>query len=457
MFKNYLSTCLILLGLVCLGISDESYAGPLEELAQADADWKSVQFGQAESGYKAVALNYPSTNYALTAQKKLVMLYKHDQPKAKAAFQELCTNFSAHEQIANTIYDIAVHYRETESYKKYEMVKLFCQHILDNWPESKWAIWAQSKIAASDAVLGEESSAEVAFNTLISNFSDHEHVAKAAYDIVHAYNLAGDYSKAERLYQRIINTWPPAKYMMWIHIDMAHSYIPRDNDANAQTAVGALFENISSDEFIPGALYDIAQHYERVNKHEKARQVYQEVVNKAPQDYYAMWAQMGVVVSDIHLGDEAAVQSSFNKLVTDFSGNERLPDAVFYIGENYKWLENYEKAKQYYQYVLDHWPRHEHHGIWTQIDLTQAKIALGEKESAKSIIDEMVAQLNAGFPYYSHWPAVAGEAYCHAAYCYRLMGEAEKSKECYQKIVANYQGHRRVEHAQGWLNHYNAE
>jgi len=345
MFRNYLSTCLILLGLVCFGVADESYAGPLEELAQADADWKSGQFGRAESGYKAVASNYLGTNYALTAQKKLVMLYKHDQPKAKAAFQELVANFSTHEQIANAVYDIAVHYREIESYKKYEMVKLFCQHILDNWPDSEWAIWAQSKIAVSNVILGEESSAEAAFNTLISNFSDHEHVAKAAYDVAHEYNLAGNYNKAERLYQRIINTWLPAKHMMWIHVDLAHSYIPRDNNAIARAAIDALVENISSHEFIPGALYDIAQHYERVNKYAKARQVYQEVVNKAPQDYYGMWSQMGVVLSSISFDDGPAAQAATDKLITDYSDNERLSDAVHAVAVQYDAAGKYEKAE----------------------------------------------------------------------------------------------------------------
>jgi TolA-binding protein len=442
MFKKNHFISFVAFGLVFLGISVKCIAGPSEELAQADAYWKNGNFGQAETTYKALVTGYPGSDYSLEAQKKLVMLYKHEQPQAKAAFQELTTTFSTHEFLAKKIYDIAMYYQETESYKKYEMIKLLCQYILDNLPNSEYAMWAQSKVAMSNVVLGDESSAQAAFNALISRFSEHEYVEKAAYDVAHQYNAAGNYDGAASIYQRVVNTWPPAKNLMWTQVEMAHSYISRDNDAIAQIAIEILFDNILSREFIPGALYDIAQHYGRVKKHERARYVYQRVIDMVPSDYYSMWSAMGVAMSSISLDDEVAAQAAINKLNSDFSENERLCDAVHAVAVQYDAAGKYDKAEQYYQYVLEHWPNHDHHAIWTRVEWAHLNINFNQKSKATTIIDELVAKLKAGLPVYSYWPTVAGEAYCHAAGCYKKSGEYTKAIECYKKVVDDYPTHR---------------
>jgi TolA-binding protein len=435
MSKKNLFMTFVLSGLVFLGIADKCIAGASEKLVQADTYWKNGNFGQAKATYQAVATNYPKTDYALEAQKKLVMLYKHEQPQAMEAFQELITTFSTHELLAKTIFDISIYYKETESYKKYEMIKLFCQHILNTFPKSEYAVWAQSKIAISNIALGDESSAQIAFDTLISKFSENEHAAKATYDVAHQYNVTGNYEGAEKIYQRIINTWTTEKKLMWTQVEMAHSNISHDNDDIAQIAIGILVDKISMHEIIPGALYDIAQHYGRVNMHERARWVYQQVLDKVPSDYYAIWSAMGVAMSSISLDDNTAAQAAIDKLITDFSRNPRISDAVFAIAYHYDNLHNYAKARQYYQYILDHWPTHEHHALWTVIHLARMNIILGEPNTAELVIDNLVTKLNADVPLYSYWTDVAGEAYRLAGEIYIQLGKYEKAIQLYQQVL----------------------
>ncbi len=69
--------------------------------------------------------------------------------------------------------------------------------------------------------------------------------------------------------------------------------------------------NLSNHDYIAAALFDIADHYGRINEHEKARQLYLHVAdNHRKDDVRTMWAQMRVVMSNISLDIETASQAA---------------------------------------------------------------------------------------------------------------------------------------------------
>ncbi len=440
MFKKVLLVCSVLFCLIFFGLARECFAGAKAQLEQAKAHQKNGDCRQAEAAYKAIAKDYPGTGYALQAQKKLVMLYKHDQPQAKAAFQKLVADFSTHELLPEAVYEIAQHYSETQSWEKFEMANQFHQYFVDNWPTHEYAMLALSGLAISNIHLGNNAAAQAAVERLVADFSDNEHIAKAVYDVAHRYNGVG--KKAEQLYQRVIDNWPEAKHAMWEQINPAHTNISSGNDADAKAVIDKLTAHLSKSEFIGGVLYDIAAHYGRLGKYKKAKQYYQYVVNNRPENAYAMWSQMNVTMLDISLGDEASAKAAIDKLVVDFSEHKQLSDAVFAIAVHYDRLEKHEKAKQYYQYVLDHWPNHEHHAVWTIIHLARMNIELGDKVAAEVVIDGLVANLDADVPLYSYWRVVAAEAYCLAGSCYEQLGKHEEAIRCYEKVVNDYPDHR---------------
>jgi len=419
------------------------------KLKQAETYRRNGDHGRAKATYNAVVTDHPGTDYALEAQSKLVTLYKHDQQQARAAFRELIVNFSNHQLLVEIIYDIAEHYHKTESYQKYEMAKQFYQYILDSWPEHERAMWAQSGVAVSNICLGEMEAAKAAAEKLIVDFSDNEGIAKVVYDIAHQFNRFEEYKKAGWLYGQVIASWPESKHAMWKQLDLIHAKLSLGNDTAVQPAIDELVANLSNHEFIATALFDIAEHYGRLGKHQKAAQLYQYIAdNWRREDIRSMWSQMRVAMSYISLDNETAAQIAIDKLVANFSKNERIADAVYAVADHYNKLEKYEKARQVYQHVLENWPKHEHHRIWTQVDLARTNIILGDTNTAKTILDSLVAKLNAGSPGYSYWPAVAGEAYYHVGGWYGRMGKFDEAVGCYQKIVDDYPGHRRAEHTQ---------
>jgi tetratricopeptide (TPR) repeat protein len=316
-------------------MAEVCFADAADALGQAEAYQRENSFGHAEAAYKAIVTDYPGTNYAVEAQKRLVMLYKHEPSQAEAAFQKLLSDFSGQGLLAESIHEIAEHHRENKSYRQFEAASQFYQYLAEHWPASPYGMRGQSGLALSSIAANNEAAAQAAIDKLFSDYSEYDGIAKAVYDVAHWCNLYWKYEQATQLYQRVIDNWPQVKREMWIHVDLAHSNIVSGNDTAAQADIDELAAKISEEEFVAGALYDIAEHYQRLGRHARAKQVYQYVVDNRPGDYYGVWSQMGVVVSDIHLGNEAGVQVAFDKLIADFSGHEHLSDAVFYISDNY--------------------------------------------------------------------------------------------------------------------------
>jgi tetratricopeptide (TPR) repeat protein len=445
MFKRVLSVCLVLSSLLFSGIAAECFADATAELNQAETYVQDGSYDQAEAAYKAVVASYPGTDSALQAQKKLIMLYMHDQPKATTAFQDLTTNFSTDPNLPEVVYEIAEYYRYTVSNNRYEMTKLFYQYFVDTWPQHSLAMWAQAGLAASHTCLGDMTTTRTIVERVIVDFSNSPEVEKAAYDVAHQYNRFGRYTEAKQLYQYVISNWPEAKHALWKQVDNAHSSVTDGNDSAVQAAVDVLKSNLSTREFVATALFDIAEHYGKLGRHDKARTLYKYVAdNHRRDDVRTLWSQMRFIMSSISLGDETAAQADMSQLLANFSNHSRLADAVCAVAEHYDNLGKYEKARQYYRYISDTWPKHEHYGLWSQIDVAWTDIALGDNTEAAQLVDALVAKLNAGFPAYAYWPAVAGEAYWLAAESYCRLAQYEKAIECCEKVINDHPEHRRT-------------
>ena len=445
MFRKIPLVSLVLFGLLFSGIAGECFADAVAQIQQADAYVANGEYAQAEAAYKAVVANYPGTDNALEAQEKLVTLYMHDQPQATTAFQELTVNFSSNAKMPETVYEIAKHYRYTVSHERYKMTKLFYQYFVDTWPQHSLVMWAQSGLAASHICLDETEAGKAAAEKLVNEYSSQQQIEAAVCDVAHQYNRLGKYEEAKQLYQYIISNWPEAKYALWKQVDNAHSSVADGNDSAAQAAVDVLKSNLSTREFVATALFDIAEHYGKLSRYDKARTLYKYVAdNHRRDDVRSLWSQMRVIMSSISLGDETAAQAAMSQLLANFSDHSRLVDAVCAVAEHYDNLGKYEKARQYYRYISDTWPKDEHYGIWSQIDIAWTDIALGDNTEAEQLIDALVVKLNAGFPAYAYWPTVAGEAYWLAAESYCRLGQYEKAIECCEKVVNDYPEHRRA-------------
>ena len=75
MFKQFILISLILSALLFSEMTSQCFADVSAQLKQAREYNNNGYLSQAEDIYKAIVQNNPGTDYALTAQKELVLMY----------------------------------------------------------------------------------------------------------------------------------------------------------------------------------------------------------------------------------------------------------------------------------------------------------------------------------------------------------------------------------------------
>jgi TolA-binding protein len=425
--------------------------------------------------------NWPAADYTAWSQMDLAKSYVDigDDPNAEAAVKKLLANYSNNPSIAQIVYDMASCYRQAKKHPK--AISLY-QHIIDNWPQQKYAMWSLRDLAMSNFDRGDDPNAHAAVDKLIADYSDHVHIPGNVYEVAKYYRKHAKYKKAINLYQRIVEKWPGTDHALWSQLDMAMSYATIGEDPNAEAAIDKLVIRFSKNQHIAGVVYEMAKSYRLSKKDDKANQICHLVIDKWPKGEHAMLAQADLIKTYLALGNNAAAEAGVDKLLIEFARNKHRAKAIYDTAYQYRKLGNYDKADQLYQYVIDTWPDSTD-AMWSYMDLAKLYIDLGNEPNVQSALDKLVADFNdhpdlpeavfvIGEQYYykafddnkkcikvksqeylykakdiwerilAQWPDSKSIGLKHAQYftavCYRRFGEYEKAITHYQKVVYNW-------------------
>ncbi len=407
MFKKILFMPLVLFGLVFFQMAGECFAGASSQLEQAQTYMNNGDYEQAEGIYKTIVQNYPGTDHALEAQKQVTVLYIDwdKQAQAQAALQELVAGFSENEHIAKAVYEVAQKYRWLQKYDKAGEVY---QTVVEKWPgNDKYAIASQIGVARSNIEVGNDAGADAAMQKLITQFSDHQDVVSAVYQLAHHCRKLGRHDKTSKYYQVIVDRWPGHEHAIWSQVGVVRANIGLGNNADANAAIEKLLTDFSGDPDIVWAIFNISYQYHQYGRY---------IVENRPGTKYAMWAQAGVAMSKVEPGNDTAADAAIAKLLADFSGHPDLPLVI-----------SWGFAEQYYTKAL----QLENQGLGKQAREHFQKAAM---------ICEIVINLFPG-------SGATLEACRWAGDSYRKLGKYEKSIQCYQRVADDYPEYHLAWHA----------
>jgi tetratricopeptide (TPR) repeat protein len=244
--------------------------------------------------------------------------------------------------------------------------------------------------------------------------ADEPDTASDAYDWAEIHFKSQNYDRAKPLYTLILDNWPDDVY----YAPRALAGLAKSNlalgDAEAgDAAVDKLLSEYSDNPHIGWALHHVAQHCKFLEQYERARGLYQYFLEHWPEDHYAMWCRIGLAQVDDFLGNTQAAESAIAEVLADYSQHEDMPAVVCNTAQHYFDVRNYEKARYYYQYVIDTWPEHEY-AMWsrqglaelqtaeatdtseewaqivTQINLAKSNIANADANAAQAVVDELL-------------------------------------------------------------------
>ena len=200
-----------------------------------------------------------------------------------------------------------------------------------------------------------------------------------------AYKKNEQYEQAEAIYKTVVADYGGSDYALEAQKNLAILYINR-----AQAACERLITDFSSHPALPEALYRVADEYQILQSHERARQIYQYIVDNLPESDMAVPAQMDVVISNLELGKDAEAEAETRKLIVDFAGHPHLPDALCGVANEYQGRQRHERAIELYRYIADTLPESDM-ALPARMNVVISNLELGKDIEAQAATYKLVA------------------------------------------------------------------
>lgn len=343
---------------------------------------------EAEQSYLTIVQQYPGTDSAFAARKNLAILYANsgDDAKADAAIYDLVTDYPQRDGLGQSVCDIADRYRKLNRHGK---ARDLYANNLDSFANDDSALWSRMGYAISSIELKDNVAALAATQQLIEENSLDEHVSTALCLIADTYRKVGKHELSCQLYDYVLTDWPNTEYNFWSRMGLIISSIQQNNCIVADVAVDELLENYPQDSRTPNAVCRIADSYRKRGRHAKARELYDYVVGNWPNAEHALWSKMGAAVASIELSDPNGADSDLTGLFADFSEDSRMSVAACSIGDAFRKGNQNQKARAYYEYVVDNWSGSKH-ALWSQMGLVISNIKLSSGQEALDSIDDLL-------------------------------------------------------------------
>ena len=253
--------------------------------------------------------------------------------------------------------------------------------------------------------------------------------ADVAADLEQAGELckSGMYAEAEPVYRKVLETSKPGDMPAYRAAQMLPQvYLATDRVPQAQEAVTQLLTGFGSQKGLPAALHNLVDEAKSLKKTQQIRDIYQNILTDQPQHPQAVWLKMGIAIAAVHLGDSQGADAILQKLPAEHATEPRLGDAVNRIASAYQKLEQYDKARTLYQYVVDKWPK-TNSGLAGQSGVVQCAIAVDDTAAAEAGIQKLLTDYAANLS--------LGLAVRTLGDQYRAKGKLQPARALYQYVV----------------------
>jgi len=360
----------------------------------------------------------------------IVDIHRGEIAAAEAALESLINNYPNEMALSSAVFDVAYAFSPTRPDKA---ITLF-QKFLDTWPNCEDAIRAQLNLVRGNLALNNAAGAESAYQELLAKFSGHPDISDAVYTIAEKY-FDLDKQKSLNLFQEVVEKWPNSQEAMLAQMGVVRANLLLNNEASAWAAYQELVAKFSGHPDMCDVVFTIADTYVDLNS-QKSLELYQEVVEKWPDSQEATQAQVAVVRINIELKNEAAAQSAYQKLITQYSAHKMLPEAIIILAASYLNTEpvDPQRAIELFQYVLTNWPGSDQ-AIWAQSGIGVSCAALGNDAAVDTAVDKLLTDF-ANSPDVSEALCEIGEKYGVKGYEAKSQGLETEAKEYFQKAVS---------------------
>jgi len=199
--------------------------------------------------------------------------------------------------------------------------------------------------------------------------------------------------QAGQVYQNILAVQPKHPQTVWLKMGVAIANVYLNNDPAVESSLQNIITKHNADKWAAEAFAQIGWAYYKLKKYDKARPIYQYVVDNWPQKPRAIHAHTALVCSCIYLKDNEAATEQLQLLTERYSESKKLPRVLNEIAKSYREQKLYDQAEPISRYVLDNYnyPQYEQ-CIWAQRGIIYCRLALGDRQGAKEATDALLSK-----------------------------------------------------------------
>jgi len=287
--------------------------------------------------------------------------------------------------------DVSAKFKQAQTHQEqgqHEYAEQIYKQIVRDHPVTDDALQAQKNLAILYVDWDKQPQAQAALQELIGNFSKHKDLPTAVTYVADAYRKLERHEKACEIYQYVVDKWPEDEHAMWSQMGLVISNTCLGNNNSAEKAFKKLCSDYSGYELLAKAICLVADNYRRLERYEKACELYQRALDNKPDVESALWSLMGLAISHIGLGDFDAAGAAVDKLLDDFTEYDRISIATCMIADEYRKSNKYEEASGLYRYVINKWPDAEH-ALWSHMGLGISNLRLSEEFIAQQAVEKL--------------------------------------------------------------------
>jgi len=302
--------------------------------------------------YQYVVDNWPDNERAIFSQRGVVLtsIALDDQQKADSATEKLLTNFSHDKRLPKAIFDIVGAYRGRGNHEKRRRL---AQYIVDNYPGSGEAIWAQQRIIFACIALRDDPNTDAGIDALFSKFSSHKDIASAVYGTARKLNRKDD-ETARGLYQYIVERHASDRHAILAQVNLGQIKLRSGDEPAAQAIFNKVLTDCADHPVLPQAVglmaegyWDQAPIYENAGLVAEARNCYHKalakwtlIIEQLPKNpYLTAWAHHFAGECHWYLGEYQEAIDYYQKLVDNWPEYEAASSALFAVGLGYQRLK----------------------------------------------------------------------------------------------------------------------
>jgi TolA-binding protein len=172
---------------------------------------------------------------------------------------------------------------------------------------------------------------------------------------------------------------------------------------------------------------------EKQSEYGQAKNAYQQIIKRFPNTALVKRAQLDLarmnILSSLKSGDGASAGAAAGTLLTDFSDNSQIAEAIHHTAYHHRLSCKYDKANELDRYVMKNWPTSDY-ALWAQMDMAETNINLSNETAAQADIDKLQADFAGN--------SRIAEAVHHVAFHYQQLKKYDKAKQLDEYVIAHW-------------------